>query len=139
MDVPQGAQRVLGRLASIREKAGRRVHTPHTFAFAFAGGFSAPKRALFYGVEWTLGRATDRLVCVSPSEADQARSLRVCAPDRIRVVENGIDARAFLEAPARADARAGPTQGAGMLQGAVDLLTAELPGWATLLTRAGLR
>ncbi len=97
---------VLGRLASLRERVGKRVHTPHTFAFAFAGGFSRGKRALFYGIERMLGRRTDRLVCVSPSEAEQARRLKIVPADRIRVVENGIDPRPFAEAPPRDRARA---------------------------------
>ena len=96
----------LARMASIRERVGKRVHTPHTFAFAFAGGFSAPKRAVFYGVELSLGRATHRLICVSRSEGEQAAKLRVVPADRIRVVENGIDPAPFLAAPSRREARA---------------------------------
>lgn len=96
----------LGRMASIRERVGKRVHTPHTFAFAFSGGFSAPKRAVFYGVEMSLGRATHRLICVSRSEAEQAAKLKVAPTERIRVVENGIDPAPFLSAPPRDAARA---------------------------------
>jgi glycosyltransferase involved in cell wall biosynthesis len=95
----------LGRYASLREGIGKRVHTPHTFAFAFRGGFSPPARALFYGVELLLGRATHRLIAVSPSEADQARRLKVAARERVRVVENGVDAAPFLAAPPREKAR----------------------------------
>ncbi|HKE01470.1 MAG TPA: glycosyltransferase family 4 protein [Planctomycetota bacterium] len=97
---------VLGRAASLREGIGRRVYTPHTFSFAFTAGFSRPKRALFYGVELALGRATHRMICVSPSEAVQARSLHLCAPDRVRVVENGIDPTPYVSAPTRAESRA---------------------------------
>jgi glycosyltransferase involved in cell wall biosynthesis len=95
----------LGRWASYRERVGRRIHTPHTFAFAFAGGFSPVQRAVYYGAELALGRLTDRLIAVSPSEAAQARALRVVAKHKIRVVENGIDARPFLASPPRENAR----------------------------------
>ncbi|MFN0204754.1 MAG: glycosyltransferase family 4 protein [Planctomycetota bacterium] len=95
----------LGRWASICEKQGRRVHTPHTFGFAFAGGFSAGKRAVFYGIELLLGRFTHRLICVSPSEAQQAKKLKVIKSSRIAVIENGIDMEPFVNVPARAHAR----------------------------------
>lgn len=95
----------LGRWASICEKQGRRVHTPHTFGFAFAGGFSTGKRGIFYGIELLLGRFTHRLICVSPSEAQQARKLKVVKASRISVIENGIDMEPYLNIPSRADAR----------------------------------
>lgn len=96
----------LGRWASIRERVGKRVHTAHTFGFAFAGGFSLPKRAMFYGIELFLGRFTHRLICVSPSELQQALSLHVAPRGSIRMIENGIDTKAFQSLPAREVARA---------------------------------
>lgn len=95
----------LGRTASSMEGIGRRVHTPHTFAFAFAGGFSMGKRALFYGIERALGRMTDRLICVSASEAEQAQRLRIVSQSRIRVIPNGVDPEPFRKSPSRAEAR----------------------------------
>lgn len=112
----------LGRWASFRERIGRRVHTPHTFAFAFAGGFPPGKRALFYGIELALGRLTDRLIAVSPSEAAQARALHVVPKDRIRIVENGIDPAPFLSAPPRSEAR----RALGLAEGEVLALTVAL-------------
>lgn len=96
----------LARWASWREGTGRRVFTPHTFGFAFAGGFSTAKRAIFYSIELALGIVTDRIICVSPSEAEQARRLRVVRASKIRLIENGVDPRPLLEAPDRARARA---------------------------------
>ncbi|MBI3820358.1 MAG: glycosyltransferase family 4 protein [Planctomycetes bacterium] len=95
----------LARYASWREGVGRRVFTPHTFGFAFAGGFSPWKRAVYYCIERALGKITDRIICVSPSEAAQARRLRIVAADRIRTVENGIDPKPYLSTPDRASAR----------------------------------
>ncbi len=42
-------------------------------------------------VERLLGRLTDAVIAVSPSEAEQIAGLRVAARDRITVIPNGID------------------------------------------------
>lgn len=95
----------LARVASIREGVGRRVHTPHTFGFAFAGGFPLAKRAVFYGIECALGRMTHKLICVSPAEQAQARRLHVAPARRLTTVANGIDMKPFDALPDRAAAR----------------------------------
>jgi len=84
---------VLGRWASLREGIGARVHTPHTFAFLFAGMFGAGKRALYRGVERWLAQRTQRLIAVSQDEARTIRESGVVPAERLRVVENGIDPR----------------------------------------------
>lgn len=81
----------LGRWASLRTGIGRRVHTPHTFAFLFEALFSPAKRRLYRAVETYLGRRTDRMVAVSAEEGDTIRASGVCDPARVRVVPNGID------------------------------------------------
>lgn len=81
----------LGRWASVRSGIGRRVHTPHTFAFLFDAMFSPTKRRLFRAIEVGLGRVTDRLVAVSRGEAETIESSGVVDRARVRVVENGID------------------------------------------------
>lgn len=95
----------LARYAALREGNCKKIYTPHTFGFAFAGGFSLAKRAIFYSIELALGTVTDRLICVSPSEAEQARRLRVVSPSRICMIENGVDAKPFVDAPPRESAR----------------------------------
>jgi glycosyltransferase involved in cell wall biosynthesis len=80
-----GALARLARLASPRTPV---VYTPH--GFAFAGHFSsALERHAYRAVERLLMPLTSRIVCVCEAEARLARSLG--APDRVRVVRNGID------------------------------------------------
>ncbi len=89
---------VLGRWASLREGIGARVHTPHTFAFLFAGMFGPGKRALYRGVERWLAQRTQRLIAVSQDEQRTIRAARVVPEERLRVVENGLDPRPFAAA-----------------------------------------
>jgi glycosyltransferase involved in cell wall biosynthesis len=86
---------VLGRWASLREGIGARVHTPHTFAFLFAGMFGPGQRALYRGVERWLAQRTQRVIAVSQDEAHTIRASGVVAAEKVRVVENGIDAAPF--------------------------------------------
>lgn len=98
---------VLGRLASLRERIGVRVHTPHTFAFLFEAMFGSLKRRLFRGIEGYFGARTDRLVAVSEGEAETIRRSGVVPPERVRVVPNGIDLEAWrARLPDAAAARA---------------------------------
>src|SRR5258706_4956477 len=89
---------VLGRWASLREGIGARVHTPHTFAFLFAGMFGAGKRALYRGVERWFAQRTQRVIAVSEDEARTIRESGVVPAERLRVVKNGLDGRAFAAA-----------------------------------------
>ncbi|MBM3975867.1 MAG: glycosyltransferase family 4 protein [Planctomycetes bacterium] len=88
----------LGRIASIATRQGRRVHTPHTFAFLFGQMFSPLKRRLFHGVEGVLGARTDRMIAVSASERATIERSRVTRPERLRVVANGIDPQPWRKA-----------------------------------------
>ncbi len=82
----------LGRMASLAVGIGKRVHTPHTFAFLFSAMFSPGKRALFRRVEGFLGKRTDLTIAVGESEAETIRRSGVVPAERVRVVPNGIDA-----------------------------------------------
>ncbi len=93
----------LGRSASSATGIGRRVHTPHTFAFLFDAMFSPAKRRLFRWVETRLARRTDRLVAVSESEATTIRASGVAPPGIVRVVPNGIDPAPWLRAADETD------------------------------------
>ncbi len=86
---------VLGRWASLSTGIGRRVYSPHTFAFLHEASFGPAKRFVFRGIERWLGRRTDRLIAVSSSEAETIRAARVVDPERIRLVPNGIDPAAY--------------------------------------------
>lgn len=86
---------VLGRQASLATGIGRRVHTPHTFAFLFEALFSAPKRALYRAIETRFARNSDIIIAVSPTEAATFARSGVVAEDKIRIVPNGIDPARF--------------------------------------------
>lgn len=86
---------VLGRWASIRTGIGRRVYTPHTFAFLHSASFGPVARALYRSVETWFGRRTDRTVAVSASEAETIRASGVVDPATVRVVPNGIDPASY--------------------------------------------
>lgn len=100
----------LGRLASVLEDRGARVHTPHTFAFLFAAMFSRPKRALFRAIEQGLSGHTARVIAVSASEARGISASGVVDPARVRTVENGIDPAPWIgaAAPPRAEISSDP-------------------------------
>ena len=89
---------VLGRLASLLEDCGARVHTPHTFAFLFSAEFSAHKRAAFRRIERYLASRTARVVAVSEGEAETFAASGVVDMGRVRVVRNGIDPGPWLRA-----------------------------------------
>ncbi|MAE29277.1 MAG: hypothetical protein CMJ87_09900 [Planctomycetes bacterium] len=89
---------VLGRTASLATGIGRRFHTPHTFAFLFEALFGPAKRQLFRTLEQQLAASTERLLAVSPTEAQTFRDSGVVPAERIAVVANGIDATPWLQA-----------------------------------------
>ena len=103
---------VLGRRASLATGVGKRVHTPHTFAFLFSAMFSPGKRALYRRIESHLGARTDRMVAVSESEAETIRAAGVIDGERVRVVANGIDASGWLEGESLSRAELGVPEGA---------------------------
>ncbi|MEM7306905.1 MAG: glycosyltransferase [Planctomycetota bacterium] len=88
----------LGRWASLRTGIGRRVYTPHTYAFLFSALFSPAKRKVYRSIETWLARRTDRIVAVSEEEGATIRGSGVCDPDKVRVVPNGIDPEPYATA-----------------------------------------
>jgi glycosyltransferase involved in cell wall biosynthesis len=78
----------LARLARIAHPATPVVYTPHGYAFAGHLAHRA-ERHLYRGIERVLAPLSSRVVCVCEAEACVARSIG--APDRVRVVYNGIE------------------------------------------------
>jgi glycosyltransferase involved in cell wall biosynthesis len=71
--------------------SGRRpkvVYSPH--GFAFLSEEWGRRRAVFLALERLLGRVTDRLVCVSDAEAEEAVRHRVMPHEKVAVIANGI-------------------------------------------------
>ena len=72
-----------------RQKPGV-VYSPHGFAFLSDEWGAGPQRAAFLGAERLLAHATDRLIAVSPTEAEQAVTHGIARHDRIAVIPNGV-------------------------------------------------
>jgi glycosyltransferase involved in cell wall biosynthesis len=74
--------------------AARIVRTPSVYSphcFGFVGDVSAPRRLFALLVERGLGRVTSVIVCVCETERRRAIEAGVAAPDRLRVVFNGVE------------------------------------------------
>ena len=83
----------------------RIVHTYH--GHVLEGYFSAPKTALFVGIERLLARSTDRIVAISPAIRDELlREHRIGRADHYRVVPLGFDLSALSATDDRARAAA---------------------------------
>jgi len=78
----------LGRMAARGTRAAV-LYTPHCLPFMMDA--PRPVRAGYLWLERHAGRFTDRLIAVSPSEAEGAAAARLVAPDRLVTIENGID------------------------------------------------
>jgi glycosyltransferase involved in cell wall biosynthesis len=102
---------VLGRQASLATGIGRRVHTPHTFAFLFDALFGAGKRRLYRAIEGYYARRTDRLIAVSRGEAETFARAGIAPAAKVRVVPNGVDPSRFEGARALDLASVGLTPG----------------------------
>jgi glycosyltransferase involved in cell wall biosynthesis len=93
-DVVHAHSSIAGLAARRAGRAGRRprtVYTPHGFAFLTPGG--AVRRRLFLAAERALGRITDRLIAVSPTEAQEAVAWGVVPPQKVVTIPNGVDLR----------------------------------------------
>jgi len=91
-DIVHGHSSKAGALARLR-LPGRhipRIYTPHAFR-TMDPALGRLSRLVYGGVELFLGRLlSDRIICVSPSEYDHARSLGLSA-STLTVVVNGVD------------------------------------------------
>lgn len=82
----------VARPAALLARAGgvrpRVVYTPHGFAFLAPGG--RLRRWAFLAVERALGRVTDRLIAVSPTEAEAANAYGVQSATKVVTIPNGV-------------------------------------------------
>lgn len=101
----------LGRFAA-RDLPAVRIYTPHCFPFCMTT--TGWRRGLYYVLERLAGRYTDCLVAVSPSEAEIAVRSGIVHPDKVVVIENGVDVSALQVAvdphAKRADIGIGPSE-----------------------------
>lgn len=85
---------VLGRLAAIRAGTPVILYTPH--GFAFRGVRSKLIRWTYIQIERLCGLWTDRIICVSPTEREEALTNRIAPVDKLVVIENGLDLNEFV-------------------------------------------
>lgn len=79
---------MLGRLAAWAAGVRQIYHTPHTFAFQWAAGVAS---RFYCQLERLAALVTTRLIAVSPTQRDIARRSRVCRPEKLLVIENGVN------------------------------------------------
>ncbi|HEX2184081.1 MAG TPA: glycosyltransferase family 4 protein [Chloroflexota bacterium] len=117
--------------------SGRRpgvVYTPHGFAFLTPGGRG--RQALYLSIERALGRVTDRLIAVSPTEGDEAVRYGVIPAARVVTIPNGV-ATGELPSPARrAEVRRREGWGDAPLVGTVSRMTQQKDPFTWLQTAA---
>jgi glycosyltransferase involved in cell wall biosynthesis len=81
---------LLGRLGRRGRRAPAIVYSPH--AFVFQAHVPAPVRWLGWLLERRLAHATDAFACVSASEREAALTALAAEPERLHVIENGLEA-----------------------------------------------
>lgn len=83
----------LGRLAAKVSRMPLIVYTPHAFAFKMDKNFLI--RGIYIILEWLAGHWTDRLICVSKEESEEALRYRLVSNERIAVIPNWVDLDEF--------------------------------------------
>ena len=101
----------------------RVVYTPHGFAFLTPG--SAGRRRTFLAVERLLGRVTDRLVAVSPTEAEAAVAFGIVPRERVATIPNGVDLPEPPDPERRAVVRRREGWNGARIVGTVSRMTAQ--------------
>jgi len=85
----------LGRLAAIVTGVPVRVHTFH--GHVFSGYFSSALTRIFLAIERFLGRHTDCIVAISPSQQRElVETYRIAPPDKVVTIPLGFDLDRFL-------------------------------------------
>lgn len=85
----------LGRLAAMATGVPVRVHTFH--GHVFSGYFSPALTRIFLAIERFLGRHTDCIVAISPSQQKElVETYRIAPPDKVVTIPLGFDLDRFL-------------------------------------------
>lgn len=80
---------ILGRFAARLAGVPVIVHTPH--GFYFLNQKAGPKQSFYLQLERLAGYATDRLIALSPTELSEAVDNSIIRPDKVALIENGIE------------------------------------------------
>jgi glycosyltransferase involved in cell wall biosynthesis len=84
---------VLGRLAARWANTPAILYTPH--GFAFRNVRSKFIRWIYVQIERLGSRWTDRIICVSPTEREEALRSQIAPPNKLVVIKNGLDTSEF--------------------------------------------
>ena len=85
----------LGRIAAFFSGARYVVYTPH--CFSFMAGFGKLVGWFYKSLEFIAGRLTDRLIAVSPFEAELAIHSGAALPHQVRTIVNGLEEEEMVE------------------------------------------
>ena len=78
----------LARIADLGLK-NKVIHNPHGWAFNMQQ--SAKKKEMYKWVEKISAHFCDKIVCISDDEKESALREKICKPDKLQVIYNGID------------------------------------------------
>ncbi len=103
---------ILARLAARIAGVPAVLYTPHVYAYRTATG---PRRWAYWWLERMAARWTDRIICTSHGERDEARSSRAAQAEKLVVIHNGLPFQPLLDAAEAAALRRSLGAGEGAL------------------------
>jgi glycosyltransferase involved in cell wall biosynthesis len=75
------------------------LHTPHVFSFQMST--SPARRQLYARVERMAAGWCRYVICVSEAERQAALAWRICPPEKLALIRNGLDVRPYAALPGR--------------------------------------
>jgi glycosyltransferase involved in cell wall biosynthesis len=75
------------------------LHTPHVFSFQMTP--SPARRRLYARVERVAAGWCRYVICVSEAERQAALTWRICPPEKLALIRNGLDVRPYAALPGR--------------------------------------
>lgn len=85
---------MLGRVAAKLARVPIIVHTFH--GHVFHSYFSPAKTVFFLWIERILGKLTDTIITVSPKQREEILSYRIGHPNKVRVIDLGLELQEFV-------------------------------------------
>lgn len=113
----------LGRFAARLAGVKAVVHTPHGFYFLNQKG--GHKRSFYLNLERMASRVTDRMIALSSTEMMEAVENGIIPPERVALIENGIQIPPFADPASLARLRESLAPGASHVIGTVARFTPQ--------------
>jgi glycosyltransferase involved in cell wall biosynthesis len=126
------AARLAGTPRALHNQKAKTVYTPHGYAFLNPG--STIRRRLYLEIERTLGRITNRLIALSPTEAEATLSNRIVTPERLATIPLGVNPADFPSPERVAEVRAREGWGSVPVVGTISRMTAQKDPFTWLRT-----